>query len=198
MYPPVVPKLWSETIESHRNKVRAAILETTATMAAEQGLRAVAMSKIAEAVGIGRATVYKYFPDVESILLAWHEEHVARHLVQLAGLRTGPGSALERLKAVLVAYGAIIYGVAREHHGSDLAMLMHRGPHIDQAEHKLEHLVRDLLAAGVKSGEIRDDVPPLELAQYCITALTTATNLQSEAAVRRLVAVTIDGIRARG
>jgi AcrR family transcriptional regulator len=198
MYPPVVPKLWSETIESHRNEVRAAILEATATMAAEQGLRALAMSKIAEAVGIGRATVYKYFPDVESILMAWHEEHVAHHLGQLAGLRNGPGSALERLEAVLGTYGAILYGVAREHHGTDLAMLMHQGPHIDQAEHKVEQLVGDLLAEGVKSGQIRDDVPPLELTLYCITALGVAANLRSEAAVRRLVGVTIDGIRAGG
>lgn len=31
------------------------------------------MSRIAEEIGIGRATLYKYFPDVEAILLAWHE-----------------------------------------------------------------------------------------------------------------------------
>src|ERR1700676_1437332 len=73
-------KLWSETIESHRKEVRAAISESTATMAAEGGLRAVTMAKVAGTVGIGRATLYKYFPDVDCILTAWHEEHVAHHL----------------------------------------------------------------------------------------------------------------------
>jgi hypothetical protein len=27
------------------------------------------------AAGIGRATLYKYSPDIESVLLAWHEGH---------------------------------------------------------------------------------------------------------------------------
>jgi hypothetical protein len=30
--------------------------------------------------GIGRATLCKYFPNVESILAVWHERHVASHL----------------------------------------------------------------------------------------------------------------------
>ena len=38
------------------------------------------MSQIAEQTGIGRATLYKYFPDVEAILLAWHERQVTGHL----------------------------------------------------------------------------------------------------------------------
>ncbi|WP_376776163.1 TetR/AcrR family transcriptional regulator [Nonomuraea jabiensis] len=34
------------------------------------------MTRIAEKVGIGRATLYKYFPDVEAILTAYHERNV--------------------------------------------------------------------------------------------------------------------------
>jgi AcrR family transcriptional regulator len=67
-----VPKLWNETIEEHRRAVRDAVLKTTAALVTEQGLRGVTMSRIAEDSGIGRATLYKYFPDVESILAAWH------------------------------------------------------------------------------------------------------------------------------
>src|SRR5919202_1202932 len=70
MYTEAVPRLWNETIEAHRRTVRGAILETTATLVAEHGLRSVRMSQIAEKTGIGRATLYKYFPDVEAILLA--------------------------------------------------------------------------------------------------------------------------------
>jgi AcrR family transcriptional regulator len=193
----MVPKLWSETIDSHRKEVREAILETTVALVVERGLRGVAMAKVAEEAGIGRATLYKYFPDIESILVAWHEDHVARHIGQLAGLGDQPGTALERLKAVLAAYGAILYRVAREHHGTDLVALLHQGPHIDQAQQKLDRLVQGLLTEGVYAGEIRQDAPPPELARYCLAALGGAANLRSEAAVRRLVAVTIDGLRTR-
>jgi AcrR family transcriptional regulator len=49
------------------------------------------MSQIAaEASGIGRATLYKYFPDVESILRAWHERQVGAHLHQLHAARKRP------------------------------------------------------------------------------------------------------------
>src|SRR5215813_5174727 len=102
-----VPKLWNETIEAHRREVGEAILDTTRALVAKHGLRAVTMSQIAEETGIGRATLYKYFPDVESILIAWHERHVAGHLAQLAALRTAPGDPVPRLEAVLQAYALI-------------------------------------------------------------------------------------------
>lgn len=65
-----MPKLWNETIEAHRHTVREAILNTTAELVTEHGLLSVTMSQIAEKTGIGRATLYKYFPDVEAILHA--------------------------------------------------------------------------------------------------------------------------------
>jgi AcrR family transcriptional regulator len=59
--------------------VRDATLDTTAALVAEHGLASVTMSQIAEQTGIGRATLYKYFPDVEAILVAWHERQIAGH-----------------------------------------------------------------------------------------------------------------------
>lgn len=82
-----MPKLWSDTIEAHRRTVRDATIDATAALVAEHGLRAVTMSQVAEATGIGRATLYKYFPDVEAILSAWHEREISAHLEQLAEAR---------------------------------------------------------------------------------------------------------------
>ena len=81
--------MWTETIETHRREVGDAILDTTVMLVAERGVRGVTMSEIAEQAGVGRATLYKYFPDVESILLAWHERHVAGHLAHLEQLSEG-------------------------------------------------------------------------------------------------------------
>ena len=80
-----MPKLWNETIEAHRRAVHDAALDTAAALVAERGLLSVTMSQIAEETGIGRATLYKYFPDVEAILIAWHERQIARHLEQRHG-----------------------------------------------------------------------------------------------------------------
>nr|WP_162688750.1 hypothetical protein [Streptomyces sp. ICC4] len=56
-------------------------------------------------------------------------------------------------------------------------------------------MLQNLLAEGARAGDLRDDVPPAELAQYCLHALTAASGLTSRAALRRLVAVTLDGLR---
>jgi AcrR family transcriptional regulator len=188
-----VPKLWNETIEAHRREVRDATLDTTAALVAKQGLRSVTMSQIAEQTGIGRATLYKYFSGVEAILLAWHERQVTGHLEYLAGVRDQAGDAGERLEAVLEAYALI----SNEHHGTELAALLHRGEHVARAQQQLTDLIRELLTEAAETGDVRDDVAPDELASYCLYALTAASSLPSKAAVRRLVTVTLAGLRPR-
>jgi len=189
----LVPKLWTQTIEAHRREVRDATLDTTAALVAKHGLRSVTMSQIAEQTGIGRATLYKYFPDVEAILVAWHERQVSGHLEFLAEVRDqAGGEAGERLEAVLEAYALIRH----EHHGTELEAL-HRGAHIARAEQQLRDFIRDLLAEGAEAGDLRDDVAPDELASYCLHALTAASSLPSKAAVRRLVGVILAGLHPR-
>lgn len=190
-YSGLVPRLWNRTIEAHRQEVREAIVSTAAALVAEHGLRSVTMSQIAEETGIGRATLYKYFPDVEAILVAWHDRHVTGHLERLAALREQPGGPFERLEAVLTAYALIQH----KRHATELAALLHRDEHVAQAQRHLHDLIRDLLTEGAAAGDIRDDVAPDELASYCLFALAAASSLRSEAAVHRLVAVTLAGVR---
>ena len=192
-YRGAVPKLWNETIEAHRRDVQEAVLDTTAALVARHGLLGVTMSRIAEETGIGRATLYKYFPDVEAILLAWHEREISGHLKRLAEVRdaASPG---QRLRAVLDAY-ALICHESREHHDTELAALMHRHDQVARAEQHLRQMVGDLLRRGAETGDIRDDVDPDELVAYCLHALSAASRLPSKAAVRRLVAVTVEGLR---
>lgn len=190
----MVPKLWSETIEEHRRAVREAILNTTATLVAEHGLRSVTMSQIAEETGIGRATLYKYFPDVEAILLAWHQRQIAAHFEYLAEVRDRAGDAAERLDAVLEAF-ALIAHESYAHHDTERAALMHRDEQVPRTERQLRDMIRDLVTEGAETGALRDDVAPDELACYCLHALTAARALPSKAAVRRLVTVTLAGLR---
>ena len=171
-----------------------AIVDSTWALARERGLLAVTMSEIADRSGIGRATLYKYFSDVEAILSAGHQRHVANHLDELTKLRDGVGSPGERLEAVLRAYAFIAYH--RERHSTpELAALLHRGEDVSRAQRQLVDLFRDLLAEARVAQEIRDDVAPEELANYCLHALSAASSLPSEAAVGRLVAVTMAGLR---
>lgn len=185
-----MPKLWNDTIEAHRAAVRDATLDAAEALITAHGLTGVTMSRVAEATGIGRATLYKYFPDVEAVLHAWHERQVTRHLAHLEQIRNRPGTPDGRLTAVLTAYA----GISRHRHDGAVAAALHRRAHTTTAHQQLTAMVQDLITEAVEAGHVRDDVPPAELAGYCLHALTAAAGLESEAAVHRLVAVTVAGL----
>lgn len=190
-----MPKLWSATVETHRREVRDAVLDSAIALVEEQGLLSVTMSQIAETTGIGRATLYKYFPDVEAILRAWHERQIAEHLEQLSQAGKEADDAFGRLSAVLGAYALITHG-SRGHRDTGLAALLHgHGESHTHAEQELRRLVRELIREAAAADAVRNDVSADELTEYCLYALGASNSLASRAAVRRLVEVTLAGLR---
>jgi AcrR family transcriptional regulator len=194
MYSRGVPRLWNQTIEEHRRATHDAALDAFAALIGEHGLASVTMSQIAGAAGIGRATLYKYFPDIESVLVAWHERQIGRHLHLLERARDAADGPAARLEAVLCAFALIQH--EHQGHSAELpAAMLHRGEHVTAARQQLHALVSDLITACADVGEIRAGIPAGELANYCLHALGAASSLQSQAAVRRLVAVTLAGLQ---
>lgn len=190
-----MPKLWTQTIEAHRREVVDAILDTTAALVAAHGLRGVTMSQIAEQTGIGRATLYKYFPDVEAILVARHQRHAARHLAHLAQLREEASDPGHALTSVLHALGTILHERAKRGGGTDLAALVHQDRHVRYIEQQLRRFLRDLIVDAANAGDVRRDISPEELANYCAHALSAAANASSRPSVQRLVDLTLAGLR---
>jgi AcrR family transcriptional regulator len=188
-----MPKIWSQTIEAHRDAVREATVNATAALVAKHGLTGVTMSQIAKDTGIGRATLYKYFPDVESILHAWHERQIDHHLKELLQIRDQTTGAAERLRAVLTAYATAISH--RHAHDADIAGMLHRGDHVAAAHQQLREFVQELITDAAAAGAVRQDVPAGELTVYCLHALEGATVLPDEAAVRRLIQTIFTGLR---
>ncbi|MBV1854297.1 TetR/AcrR family transcriptional regulator [Catellatospora tritici] len=188
-----MPRLWDATIDAHRGAVREAVLDATAALVAAHGVASVTMSQIAEASGIGRATLYKYFPDVDAILRAWHERQVGVHLQQLSLVRQQhagqPGPALS---AALDTYAHICQ---TQHGAGPVAAALHQGDHMAHAHTHLRELVTALIADAAQAGQARTDVPAAELAGFCLSALQAASGLSSKAGVGRLVAVTLAGLR---
>jgi len=186
-----MPKLWNETIDAHRRTVRHATLDAAGALVAKNGLLSVTMSRIAEETGISRATLYKYFPDVAAILVAWHERQVASHLEQLVAIRNGSGRAAERLEAVLQTYASI----SNENHHTGFVAHLHKGEHVALAQRQLSQLLSDMLAEGARAGDVRNDIAADELAAFCLHAVTAAGTLPSRAAVSRLVTFIMAGLR---
>lgn len=187
-----MPRIWTETIAAHRDAVREAALDAAGAMVAEHGLTGLTMSEIARESGIGRATLYKYFPDIDSVLIAWHERQVSGHLRQLAEVADNTAGAGQRLKAVLAAY---VHVSGNRGHRGDMAASLHQGEHLPRAHAHLHDFITELIRDAGMVGEARDDIPPGELATYCLAALSAASSLPTKAARDRLVGVTLAGLR---
>lgn len=184
-----MPKLWNQTINAHRGAVRDAILDATVALAVEKGVLSVSMSRVAARAGISRATLYKYFPDVESILLAQHDRQVAGELEQLHAIRDAGGDPGRQLEQVLRIHATMVH----RHSGSAIASATHRtGAHQHQ-----EKFLQDILRKAARSGAIRSDIPPDELTGFCLHALSAAAQAASSAAVERLVGLTLDSLQAK-
>ena len=190
-----MPKLWTHTLATHRQEVREAIMEATAGLVGERGLRATTMSLVATRAGIGRATLYKYFSDVETILGAWHMNKIGAHLAALAQLARSSAPAAERLAAVLSAYARMLRE-SSGHFDAHLALLMHQAPHVTEAQHKLRQLLCGLLEEAAATGEVRMDTPPAELAEFCLSALAAARKCPAPA-LDRLVRLVLEGVCAK-
>jgi len=189
-----MPKLWQDSIEAHRDAVRDALLDAAGSLVAEAGVAALSMAAIAERAGVGRATLYRYFPDLPGILAAWHERHVSGHLAALVATRDAEADPRARLAALLEAY----VRVARQshQHGGDAAAGLHRQPHVAAADKELRAIFAKALAEAAGAGIVRTDVPPSELADYVVSALGGVGGA-SGASARRRVGLILDGLKPR-
>jgi AcrR family transcriptional regulator len=138
---------------------------------------------------IGRATLYKYFPDVESILVAWHARDFAGHLARLEALSEAPDLSLDDVVTFVAGQ--------RRHHphgkGSDLfGTLAHTladahgapGPAIErEIVTALAQLVRRL----VELKQVRNDHDPEVLARWLLHAAHAPADLDDVAVAQLLV-----------
>jgi AcrR family transcriptional regulator len=103
-----------ERADAARNRAR--ILQAAARLFSEEAGRELTMEQIAHAAGVGKATLYRRYPDVPSIAMALLDEHERDLQEQL--LRgeppLGPGATpAERLAAF---YGAMVGLLERHGH----------------------------------------------------------------------------------
>jgi len=188
-----VPKPWADTVTDHRKNVRDAVLDAAAEIVTERGLTGVTMAGIAETTGIGRATLYRYFPDVDAVLTAWHERQLATHVAHLSGILARNTDPANQLRDALTGYAHM----AGRHGGpgGNIATALHSKTHATRTNDQVYALLTDLLKTCARTGVVRNDVPARELAAYCLHALSAVGPETSGAAVRRLVGVTVDALR---
>ncbi len=137
------------------DRTAAAILDAAASVLSEHGDTA-SMADVAAAAGVGRATLYRYFPNREML---WHA------LAAAAVETTSQRLAEAELDVVPVTEGIARVARALVAVGSKYAVLLgtHDKPDTADARQRLHAPVEDLFARGIEDGTLRADLRAEEL-----------------------------------
>jgi AcrR family transcriptional regulator len=141
---------------AHREQVRASVVEAALQLFLERGHLDVRVEDIVEAVGISRATFYKYFNERDEIL----GELFAQLLSEGPPEIDPTGLVLDRIRELLAA--TAVRMIEQE----DLARFVYSVPLRHEAvlpgaagQPQVMSAVHELVLEGISSGELRDDVP---------------------------------------
>jgi AcrR family transcriptional regulator len=83
--------------------VREAILDAVERLLARYGYKKTTMDDLAREAGIGKGTIYLYFPSKEEVALSSIDRVVERVYEQLRMIAASGGAAAERLRRMLIA-----------------------------------------------------------------------------------------------
>lgn len=152
---------WSDSVAAHKARYRRRIVDAAVDLAGEEGVAGLTMAGLAQRAGIGRATLYKYFADVEHVLLAHVEDEVERYARNLTDVLAEHDDPVDRLHA----YVETMLGYfASQGHRSGSAPFAAGGlspaveatllRHLDTLHQPLEAILAD----GVRAGALRADL----------------------------------------
>lgn len=177
-----------------QQRVAAAILDGAAELFASGGEQA-SMHEVAEAAGVARATVYRYFPNREALLDELAQTAVRDVDMRLASARIDavpPEEGVARAVRALVDVGNLFVVLARERPRSGA----------DRFERGLVEPLRQLVERGQASRDIRDDITAARLTESLIGLivgmLTSTPALGREDMTATITGLFLDGARARG
>jgi AcrR family transcriptional regulator len=92
-----VPKINAATIHEHVAHQHAAVVDAAVRLFTERGVGATSLGDIADAVGLKRTSLYRYFPSKGHLIYAWFEQVMTPLIERSRAAARGPGSRAERV-----------------------------------------------------------------------------------------------------
>lgn len=143
---------------------RRAVLDAALQLCQSDGYQALTIKGIAETAGVGRQTVYRWWPAKQDVLIDALRDLGLR---KAEHLDPDSGDTLRDVRALLTATFALTHQVT----GKALIGLMAEAQHDPELSHRLQstvigprrHALRTLLARGVERGELSDAGISLDL-----------------------------------
>lgn len=155
-----------------------AIVEAAAEVFARHGYEAGTTHRIAEQAGVSIGTVYQYFPDKDSILVALVEEHLDGALAALTPLLT---DLVIQSPPIEEGIGRMLHALVALHrrHPALHRVLFEEAPRPEALRHRLDRTVAAAVDAVAGYLESRPEVVPADhrlAAQLVVQVAETVTH----------------------
>jgi AcrR family transcriptional regulator len=162
--------------EEEQVRRRKEIFHASVHLFLNKGFNETSMREIAEAAGIGKSTLYDYFPTKDDILLSFVEDEIQRLTEQVKEIAKQNVGAREKLRQMMFAY--MDYLATNEDFYMKLSTEVQRLAQnslerIQRKRHDLQDMLRDTIEEGIQEGCFRP-VDSLLATRVIFTALTPA------------------------
>jgi AcrR family transcriptional regulator len=153
----------SPHVRKKRERRRGEILHAALATVRVRGYHATTLDDIADRLGIRKTALYHYFPDKDAILYACHRESLNELDRLIQDSAACCASNRERLAYLIREHVRVM---TEKLEGSPLAFEVsalspERRAEVIAGRDRYEHVLRDVVAAGVKSGEFRAVEPKI-------------------------------------
>jgi AcrR family transcriptional regulator len=172
-----------KAVSAHeREQKRKQIIQAAVGEFAQYGFAQTKFDTIAKRAGIGKGTIYLYFPSKQALFQAMLQEIAQDHLAQLRRALTDQPTLEARLSAVLATFEYLVRERPDELRIFISALYdVHRQFQAEAADHRRAYLtlLGELLREAEQAGEIRGDVELAAL--FILTVLGDSLSLQAQA-----------------
>jgi len=173
---------WHETRSTHRSQQADSIANSALSLIIQHGAPGLTMAAIAKAADISRQTLYRYYEDVDAVLvgvaelIASHDEEFER----LVAEQLNPTARLDLMARAIAGSG----------HGPEQASALHtvlppQGRDVlAKHEARIHRLLAEVLRSGMDDGSFDNNLDPSADAPLILGLLTAADPGNPERAVQ--------------
>ena len=174
------------------------IIETVAPIFTNHGYVGTSMSHLTEATGLTKGAIYGNFENKEALALSAFEYNRNQLLTKFDELLSVEGSAMDKIHSLLGFYRqydvftmpmggcpVLSVGVDAQNNNKLLVAACH------ETLNELEGKIALVLENGVKAGEIKIPVPPLQFAKQLYTMLSGAVAMATMTKDRKYLVNTV-------
>src|SRR5437764_15224794 len=176
--------------DAQRNRER--ILEVAKQAFSQSGASA-SLDEIAKEAGVGPGTLYRHFPTREELLQAVYRTEMEK-LASAEQKFAEELPPIEALRAWLLLF--VDYIAAKQLIAPALNALVGDPKKVFEASYaRIWEAIRALVKRAIESGDIREDLDPIDLLRALIGVANVATSPDWPQSARRLVEILILGAR---